>query len=286
MTRVVPILCLGCVLAIGATAWSRLAAGDVADVVVPAAPPTAPPRTAPPPSPLEAARRTCSVAAVDAVVDELHRRCATDARDADAWHRLADAILERVQVRSHRRGITVGAPVWTELPREIAADVDAGLLAVAKARALGCEDGDLHRIEAGLMSQRITGLGTALQWNARIQEALARAAERRRDDPRLHVALGLRKLLAPKLLGHDPEAALRHFEFAAAALVDDERPAVFAAMASHLQKKRRQAVGWLERAVERNPANVFARVVLRRLVRDEDDPFGRHVTDEEAAAAR
>jgi tetratricopeptide (TPR) repeat protein len=136
------------------------------------------------------------------------------------------------------------------------------------------------------MGQHITGIGSALQWNARIEAALTAAGERLRDDPQLHTMLGLRKLLAPKLLGHDPQRALEHFEFAARALADDERPAVFAAMASYLQRKRLQAVTWLEQAVARNPQNVFARVVLQRVRRDEPEPFGRDVSEAEAAAAR
>jgi hypothetical protein len=136
------------------------------------------------------------------------------------------------------------------------------------------------------MSNQITGLVAAMQWNGRIQAALTKAAERGADDPRLHVALGLRRLLAPKLLGHDAEQALTHFEFAAELLQDDERPAVFAAMASYLQRKRQQALTWLQRAVERNPANTFARVVLERVRRDERDPFGRDVTTAEAATAK
>lgn len=281
MTRFVPLLCLGCVVLIGATVYSQLGAGNGELGDPPNLTPVPPAARAP--SALETARRTCSVPALDVVVDDLRQRCAVNASDARAWELLAEGILERVQLRSHRRGMAVGAPLWTDLPGEVAKDVDAGIEAVARARELGGDTTDLCRIEAGLLSQRITGLGTALQWNTRIQEALAKAAAQNRDDPRLHVALGLRKLLAPKLLGHDPEGALRHFEFAAGALVDDERPAVFAAMASYLQKKRQQAVGWLERAVERNSANVFARVVLQRLRRDEPDPFGRDVTDDEAA---
>jgi tetratricopeptide (TPR) repeat protein len=126
----------------------------------------------------------------------------------------------------------------------------------------------------------------AMQWNSRIEEALRQAGARRQDDPQLHVALGLRNLLAPQLLGNDPDKALEHFEFAAKSLPDDERPAVFAAMASYLQHKRQQAIGWLDQAVQRNPNNTFARVVRSRLRAGEDDPFGRDVTAAEAAAAK
>ena len=80
-------------------------------------------------------------------------------------------------------------------------------------------------------------------------------------------------------------AALEHFTFAAEAS-DDERPAVFAAMATYLQHKRQQAIAWLQRAVAKNPDNKFARVVLQRLRRGEEDPFGRDVTASELAAAK
>lgn len=286
MSRAVPLLCLGCAVLIGASTYSMLGSGEADRIAVPDGPAAVVPPVQAAAAALQTARRTCTLPAIDAIVLDLRATCASPTADGNTWHLLAEALLERVQLRSHRRGLTVGAPVYSELPGELAADIDAGLAAVARARELGHDAADLYRIEAGLMSQRITGLGTALQWNTRIKAALAKAAALAQDDPRLHVALGLQKLLAPKLLGHDPVAALQHFEFAAGSLVLDERPAVFAGMASYLQKKRQQAIEWLEKAVTRNPENVFARVVLRRLRRDEPDPFGRDVTDEEAAAAK
>lgn len=287
MNRAVPVAIAACLVAIGGTAWAMLAAGTEDGVVVPrsSAPSRARVEEHPAAVALRAARRTCTVAALDTIVQELRDRTLST-NDAGSWRLLAEALLERAQMRSHRRGIVVGTPLHDRLPPELQADVDAGLDAVATARTLGGEDGDLFRVEAGLLSQRITGFGTALQWNARIQEALQEAVARAKDDPRLGVALGLRKLLAPKLLGHDPAGALVHFEFAAEHLPDDERPAVLAAMASWLQKRRQQAIAWLERAVARNPDSVFARVVLARMRRDEPDPFGRDVTDTEAAAAK
>lgn len=284
MSRIVPLLCIGCMAATLATAYAMLGTSEVDRIGAPSGTgegaATALTGSA---AALRDARHTCSLPAVDAVVQDLQKRVAADAGDVASWHLLAAALLERVQLRSMRRGLTVGSPVWTDLPGELVADVDAGLAAVARTRELGRDDGDLCRIEACLMSQRITGLAAALQWNPRIEAALGKAIERAKDDPTLHTALGLRKLLAPRLLGHDPERALAHFEFAARLLVADERPAVFAAMASYLQKKRVQAIAWLEQAVARNPNNVFARVVLQRVRRDEPDPFGRDVTDDEAA---
>ncbi len=287
MNRAVPAAIVCCLVAVGGTAWAMLAPGteDDAGASRTSAPSRARTEEHPAAVALRAARRTCTVAALDAVVQDLCDR-AKAANDAGSWQMLAEALLERAQMRSHRRGIVVGTPLHDRLPPELQADVDAGLDAVATARRLGDDDGDLFRVEAGLLGQRITGIGTALQWNGRIQEALKQAVARAKDDPRLGVALGLRKLLAPKLLGHDPAGALVHFEFAAEHLPDDERPAVLAAMASWLQQRRQQAMAWLERAVARNPDNVFARVVLARVRRDEPDPFGRDVTDTEAAAAK
>jgi hypothetical protein len=286
MKPIVPLLCIACVAAIGATGYSMLGTGAADAIDVPtdgAAAPVAPGGAA---AALRAARRQCSLPALDAVIADLRTRTVAAADDAEAWHLLAEALLERAQQRAHLRGMAVGTPVFAELPAELAADLQAGLAAVARARELGDDGSDLYRIEASLMSQHITGMGAALQWNARIEAALAQAGERARDNPYLHTMLGLRKLLAPRLLGHDPQRALEHFEFAARALADDERPAVFAAMASHLQRKRLQAVAWLEQAVARNPHNTFARVVLQRVRRDEPEPFARDISEAEAAAAK
>jgi tetratricopeptide (TPR) repeat protein len=280
--KLVPALSLVTAVGIGATAWVLLDASAQADIAVPKATPAVALGTAS----VQAARRACVPTALDAVVQEL--AAATQAKDADrdAFHRLAEAHLERALVRSHRRGLVVGTPTWSELPRDLADDIDRGLAAVLRARELGDQGGDLFRIEAALLSQRITGITAAMQWNGRIQAALKKAGELIADDPQLHVALGLRKLLAPKFFGHDAAKALEHFEFAAKGLVDDERPAVFAAMATWLQQKRQVAIGWLEQAVARNPQNEFARVVLRRLRAGEADPFGREVTAAEAAATK
>lgn len=288
MNRVVLVLCLLCLAAIGATGYSMLGnrAADALGVPVTPSPPVA--AAAPRASAAQAlheARRQCSLPALDALIAELQPKATAATADAGTWHVLAEALLERAQQRAHLRGIAVAAPVYDELPADLAADLAAGLAAVARARELGDQGGDLYRVEASLMSQHITGIGSALQWNSRIENALLAAGERERDNPRLHTVLGLRKLLAPSLFGGDPQAALQHFEFAANALADDERPAVFAAMASHLQQKRQQAVAWLEQAVARNPNNVFARVVLQRVRRGEPEPFARDVSADEAAAA-
>jgi cytochrome c-type biogenesis protein CcmH/NrfG len=288
MNRLVLVLCLLCLAAIGATGYSMLSNRAADTLGVPTTP--TPPAAAVGPAAsaaqaLHEARRQCSLPALDALIAALRTKTGATPSDAETWHVLAEASLERAQQRAHLRGIAVGSPVYAELPAEVTADLDAGLAAIARARELGDHGGDLYRIEASLMSQHITGIGSALQWNSRIENALLAAGERGRDNPRLHTVLGLRKLLAPSLFGGDPQAALQHFEFAAKALADDERPAVFAAMASYLQQKRQQAVAWLEQAVARNPNNVFARVVLQRVRRDEPEPFARDVSADEAAAA-
>lgn len=297
MTRLIPILCAACAVGIGLTAWSQLSDGDTT-VEIPKVAPTvnqtgdqnqvnttdASHTTAKAIDLLHKARMQCSLPALDSVVTQLVEQ-ASESKDAKCWHLLAEAYLERAHQRTHLLGMAPGEPTFSELPDAFADDLEAGLEAVKKARELGDDSGELYRIEAGLMSQHITGLGTALQWNGKINQALKTASERRSDDPQLHVALGLRKLLAPTWFGNDPKKALEHFEFAFKA-ANDERPAVFAAMASYLQKKRQQAISWLERAVKKNPENKFARVVLKRLRRGEDNPFGRDVTEAEVAATK
>ncbi len=290
MTRVIPVLCATTALAGLGTVYVMLGAGATERIDVPKGTSATPRAPATPPDPIALAianaRRTCDVGAIEPVLAQLRAAVAANSSDRAAWHLLALAHLERALLRSHDRGMAVGEPVFDQQPRELLADLDAGHAAVLRARELGDDSSDLFRIEAGLLSQRIVDLKTALQWNGKVQDALRAAGERQTDNPHLHVALGLRKLLAPRWLGHDAAKALEHFEFAAKAITDDERPAVFAAMAAFLQKKRLQAIGWLEQAVARNPDNRFARVVLARLRAGEDDPFGRHVTTAEAAATK
>jgi outer membrane protein assembly factor BamD (BamD/ComL family) len=48
-------------------------------------------------------------------------------------------------------------------------------------------------------------------------------------------------------------------------------------MAAWLQKKTEQAINLLERALDRNPNNRYAREVLRRLRVAEAEPFARDV---------
>jgi len=289
MSRLVPALSLCCVVAIGTTAYTMLRPGASADIGVPGqstGPANAVPLGATAGTALQQARKTCTLDALDRVVLQLRERSKQQPDDHEAWRQLAEGLLERTLQRDHLRGMAVGRPVHAELLPEAASDVDEGIAALARARQLGDDSADNYRIEAALLSQRLTGLGAVLQWNGRIEEALNQAGARSKDGPHLHVVLGLRHLLAPEMFGHDAEKALDHFEFAAKALADDERPAVFAAMASYLQKKRLAAIDWLDRAVKCNPNNVFARVVLARLRRGEDDPFGRDVTAAEAAASK
>ena len=286
MSRLVQVLCIGSALAIGITTWSLLRSDGLDLAIGTGTTGAAAVSDHPLAAELRRARRSYDLAAFGTLLERLQTTAAARPADRETWHLLAESCLECALARAQLRGMAVGVPLHTKLSPALAADLERGMAAVGKARELGDDSGELFRIEAGLLSQRITGIASALQWNGRIQEALRSAAARSADNPHLHVALGLRKLLSPKLLGHDPAAALAHFEFAANALDDDERPAMFAAMANCLQQQREAAIAWLERAVARNPANAFARVVLARLRAGEDDPFGRDVAAAEAALTK
>lgn len=292
MSRLLSASILCCAVAVGATTWNLLGIGRDPQPAGPGAatangpgpaPGTANPHAALDAS-LRAARATCTKEALDEVVATLTAKAAAAPTDAALWRLLAEAHLLRALQPSHRSGLVVGEPVYHELPAAVVADLDAGTRALAEAKKNGDDSGDLHRLEAGLLSPRITGLGTALQWNGRIQQAMTKAVERSPDDPRLQLSLGLRSLLAPRFLGHDPARALGYFTRAAQGLPDDERPALFAAMACHLQQQRQQALDWLQQAAQRNPKNDFVRVVLRRVQRGEENPFGRDVVDADLAA--
>ena len=232
---------------------------------------------------LKLARRSGTLEALDAVLARAREQAARTPADAGTWRVMADAHLERALYRVYLRGLRVGEPFFQELPQDLEQEIDAGLTAVQTARAHGDECGTLYRIEALLLSQKITSVMSALRYNGAISRSLASATERAGDDPDVQQALGLRKLLSPQMFGHDAAAALQHFERAARD-GEDERACVYAGMACQLLGQAEAALGWLERAARRNPGNMFARAVLARLRGGEDDPFGRDVTAEELAA--
>ena len=232
---------------------------------------------------LRIARMQCSKPAIDGLIDTIHQAIAASPTQSTLWHSLAESYLERALQRTHLRGMAPGQPTFSTLPNDFREDLKLGLEAVEKAREYGDESGQMFRVEAALMSQHITGVATAIRWNSKIAASLTEASNRIYGDPKLHVALGLRKLLAPTWFGNDPEKALQHFEIADKA-ENDERPAIFAAMASFLQEDSQAATRWLERAMQINPHNKFARVVLKRLRHNEGEPFSRDVSEEELAA--
>jgi hypothetical protein len=220
-------------------------------------------------------RAACDLEALDAFVEE--QRTLARAGQPQAWRVLAEALLERIATRVMRKGMKVGSAVFDAVPPAIAADIDEGLRCLDAARRGGDDSSETWRIEAGLLCYRITGWAAALQLDGRIAAAIDRAVELDPMNPRMHVALGCRKLFAPPLLGQDLDKASEHLLWAANALPDDERPLVFAAMAAWLAGRITECRELLSRAADRNPRNVYAIEVARRLAAGEDDPFGRDV---------
>jgi cytochrome c-type biogenesis protein CcmH/NrfG len=214
---------------------------------------------------------------VDAFVAAQRALTEAEPDEAAHWRVLAEAYLERKLQRDARKGMAVGRATYSELPAEHARDIDAGLAAVERARALGDTSSDLHRVEAGLLSAKIVGIGSMLEVRGRIQEALRKAVELDPENPRNLVAIGCEKLFAPGWLGGDPTAARELLLRGAGGLEVDERPLVFAAMAAYLEDDTELAVQLLLRALERNRSNVYASAVVRRLRAGQEDPFGRDV---------
>jgi tetratricopeptide (TPR) repeat protein len=224
------------------------------------------------------ARLTGSLEALDRFIERQAERCRTQGGDAATWRGLAEAHLERCLLRDQHKGMAVGKPTHATLPESNRTDIDLGLRAIEKALELGDLDPDAPRIQSSLLSLKATGWGEVLALRPKIQAALRKAEGIDPSHPRVVIARACEKLFAPnRLFGHDPGAAERMFLRAAERLELDERPYVLAAMAAWLQKKTEQAINLLERALDRNPNNRYAREVLRRLRVAEAEPFARDV---------
>lgn len=226
---------------------------------------------------LARARIAAEPSELDRFLDRQRALVAAAPTDAVQWRVLAETLLERISRAANHCGMKVGQPMFDALPDHVKSDVDEGLAAVLEARRLGDEDPDNARIESALLATQIVHWTSALRLDGQVRRALDAAFARDKNHARAHVALGLRKLLAPRMLGHDPEQALVHLSAAAEVLTLDERPCVMAAMACHLLERHEECVRWLSLAVSRNPNNRYAVEVLRRVRAGEDDAFGRPV---------
>jgi hypothetical protein len=281
--RALTLLTFACLCAVGATVYAKLRAPAVHVPVPSSGDATVPDARR---SALQQARRSYRMPDLDAFVAEQRAEVEKPGSGPAARRCLAEALVERVQQRSALRGIAIGQPVLFVLTEATVRDLDEAMQMLLQARLQGDESSENYRLEAAVLSNRITSAVAAMGLNGRIQAALQKAGDLDAKNPGLHFALGVRDLLTPRWLGQDLPQAAAHLEYAAAALADDERPPLFAAMAACLQQKRLAAIAWLEQAVARNPDNVFARVVLARVRKGEDEPFSRDVTAAEAAQTR
>lgn len=233
---------------------------------------------------LHVARHSCEAPQIEAFLKEQRQLLTQSPPDPEDQRVCAEALLERVILRNLLRGMGVGRPIYDKVPADSAADLEEGLELVIAAREAGDTSSENYRVAAALMSNQIVDWKSALKWNGKIQEAFKSAAEVDPNNPALQMALGMRKLLAPRMFGHDARGSLEHFDYAAKGMPRDERPMLFAAMANIILDEPDQALTRLEQAVEINPNNLFARAVLRRVRREEADPFGRDVTNDEIEA--
>ncbi len=226
---------------------------------------------------LMAARLPMQRDLLEAFVKAQAERCTAAGATAEDWRVLSEAHLECVLQMTSVKGMAVARPAFAKPPTAMLQHLDAGEQAITRARALGDRHSETARIEAGLKSNRIVGVASALRLGGEIDRLIAEAAERDQGNPHVAVAQGCRLVFAPKFLGGDPRAALALFERAAEAMPDDERPMIFAAFAADILGDAALARRHLEAAAQRNPANRYAREVAARLARGEADAFGRDV---------
>ncbi len=223
-------------------------------------------------------RKSCDTIRLNSFLADQIVRCQQQPANKDELRILAQTYVERVALRTIGKGMSIGEPMFETIPENIERDLDQGLAAIAKLHELGCTHSETFRIEATLLSNKITGLRSVWQHSSRIQNALDQAYEKDPSNPRVLIALGLRKLLAPKFFGHDANAGRTLLLKAADALELDERPLVYAALAEHSLGKLAACQELLETAVEHNPNNPFAVAVLERVVAGDPSPFANDIS--------
>jgi len=219
-------------------------------------------------------RLSCDIEDLDGLVAE-QRGLAERDPSPENLRVLGEALYERILARDMRKGLAIGRFVDAAMYAVNRADIELGLAAVHRARKLGDTSAECDRLEAGLLSQSLTGLGAVFKMRAAIDAALKRALGKDPGNGHVHMALGCRLLFVPSWLGQDIDKAVEHFAFAARVLPNDERPCLFAAFGRYLEGKRDACHEWLEKARQRNPRHPFVAAVLARLAAGEAKPFER-----------
>lgn len=226
---------------------------------------------------LALARKSCRLEDLDAFVAQQRERAEAAVDDPVEWFVLGEAYHERAVMRDHRSGLKPGRQLHDELPPALARDIELGHAALDRSLELGYETSESWRLKTALLCAEITGLKSVLRIQAEATAALDRAYELDPKAPRVHMTIGCRKLFAPRMLGQDVEKALEHLLLAVEGCPLDERPCIFAALASHLSGDDARALELLDEARTRTPANAYAKEVRRRLAAGEEDPFERDV---------
>jgi len=226
-------------------------------------------------SELARARQSCKREDLLAFLAEQEALVEAAPEDVEALRVLAETHLELGQLSDLKTGLVIGAPIREEISDQLRVHIDAGTAALERGRELGDQHVDSFRIEASLYALEIHSLASALRVNLAATAALDTAKELDQAHPRVEVALGARLLFAPSILGGDPARGREHLMAGAAGLPYDERPLLFAAMASWETEDYEESRRVLELAYERTPANPFVAEVRRRIDAGEDDPFIR-----------
>lgn len=218
-------------------------------------------------------RQSCQRQDLLVFLAEQQKQAEQSPLDPEVLRILAETHLELGQFNDVGAGLEIGAPIRTTVSDQLRGHIDAGMAALLQARDLGDDDAENHRIESSLLALEIHGLASAFKVNGRATAALNAAVERDEANPRVQVAIGCRLLFAPAMLGGDPSRARDHLIAGANGLPYDERPLLYAAMASWKLGDAEQCQRLLEQASNRTSANPLVKAVRRRLAAGVDDPF-------------
>jgi cytochrome c-type biogenesis protein CcmH/NrfG len=206
---------------------------------------------------VESARKTRDEKQLTSLKAQLEQEAAQNANDAAPFLDLAKVHFYLLDVYEMRRD-----------KKAAGAAVDKAIEAAQRSIQLNDKSADAHSLLADLYGRKIS-LGNAMfsgpKFGPKVKEENAKAMALDDKNPRVWASLGRQYLMTPKMFGGDVPKAIESFQKSLALDPSQDEPWVWLAKAFQKQGDKAKAREAIQRALQLNPENLFAKATASEL---------------------
>jgi tetratricopeptide (TPR) repeat protein len=206
---------------------------------------------------VEASRRTHDEKQLQSVRGQLEQKITQNPNDAESY-------LDLARIQGYFADVNE-----TRKDKKAASEaVDKAIEAVQRSIQLNDKSADAHSVLADLYGRKIS-LGNAMfagpKFGPKVKEENAKAMALDDKNPRVWASLGRQYLMTPKMFGGDVAKAIDSFEKSVALDPRQDETYVWLAKAYKKQGAKAKAQEAIQRALQLNPGNPFAKATASEL---------------------